>query len=133
MPLACIIRARTHDQKNDCFFDLEMINDDYRFARGGFPLSISPLYTCSGSPGGLLLASGLMYAADVGCFRVTLGHDSLTLRSLLLRAVQRLDNGLEQQHAKQMFWWVTCNESAGAVECGASNFAVFVNQRNTCA
>ena len=45
MPLACIIRARTHDQKNDCFFDLEMINNDYNYARGGFPLEtvISPL------------------------------------------------------------------------------------------
>jgi len=36
MPLACIIRARTHDQKKRLFFDLEMINDDYSFARGGF-------------------------------------------------------------------------------------------------
>ena len=53
MPLACIIRARTHDQKNDCFFDLEMINDDYNYARGGFPLETyqPPMYARTSGAG----------------------------------------------------------------------------------
>jgi hypothetical protein len=53
MPLACIIRARTHDQKNDCFFYLEMINNDYNYARGGFPLETyqPPMYARTSGAG----------------------------------------------------------------------------------
>jgi len=53
MPLACLIRARTHDQKNDCFFDLEMINNDYNYARGGFPLETyqPPMYARTSGAG----------------------------------------------------------------------------------
>ena len=53
MPLACIIRACTHDQKNDCFFYLEMINDDYNYARSGFPLETyqPPMYARTSGAG----------------------------------------------------------------------------------
>jgi len=74
MPLACIIHARTHDQKNDCFFDLEMINDDYNYARGGFPLETyqPPMY-CSGSPACCLLWIDAMLLTPYGAYARTSG------------------------------------------------------------
>ena len=62
MPLACVIRARTHDQKNDCFFDLEMINNDYNYARGGFPLETyqPPMYARTSGAAGARSATGAL-------------------------------------------------------------------------
>ena len=76
MNLACIIRARTHDQKNDCFFDLEMINNDYNYARGGFPLETyqPPMYARTSGAGGQGPPPGQIRLSSLHTIVLTVGR-----------------------------------------------------------